>query len=424
MGIQTLFEKRKYLSIWNTSYPLSPKDWKPFLIQQQLPFDDERNICFYLHIPFCKQLCSFCEYTRMMCPDEQLQKEYLKVISNDIKEFKTTHDGIILQGFDIGGGTPTALSDECFSTLLDVYDETVQGMQISFDYEPSIEGTFETVSKYKLNRITKSGIRRVSFGIQSTNKDVMDTAHRNTVNIETIKETFYIARESGIRKINVDLMYGLKSQSLDSLKEDLKVIKVLEPDQVTLYELRTNMIPYKCLTHPSERFAMYKILYKGLVDMGYCSTFGQNTFSFDAKDLGVSSYIRKRMKEFMPYKGFGISAQSMSSLGISYNAEKNNILTKKAIQKSTYSENWYYKLSRNELASKYIAISAYCGTFSLSKLTSILGEDSDQIYSKQIEFCINNNLMIKNGNELRITQKGFEFYGAVFSLFYKPNQLD
>lgn len=132
-----------------------------------------------------------------------------------------------------------------------------------------------------------------------------------------------MARSMGIEKVNLDFMYGLKHQSPNTIKTDLEVIHRLCPDQVTLYELRTNMISEESHTTAAQRYEYYKLLYYGLMDMGYCSHFGQNTFSMDSDDIGVSSYIRHRMMDCKPYKGFGISAQSMNSEGVAYNVGKN-----------------------------------------------------------------------------------------------------
>ena len=121
MDIAELLSYRKIDPLWNTSYPLAPKDWEPFRVASPLYFKGESELSFYIHIPFCKQLCSFCEYTRMMCPDDETQKKYLTTILSDILKFKEQNRSFLLKGFDIGGGTPTALSDANFNFLMDIH---------------------------------------------------------------------------------------------------------------------------------------------------------------------------------------------------------------------------------------------------------------------------------------------------------------
>lgn len=65
MDITQIFESRKNNSKWNTSYPLSPNDWVKYRTDTSLIFNEKDGISYYIHIPFCKKLCSFCEYTRI-----------------------------------------------------------------------------------------------------------------------------------------------------------------------------------------------------------------------------------------------------------------------------------------------------------------------------------------------------------------------
>ena len=100
MSIEETYLLRKDNPIWNTSYPLSPEDWSSYRIERNLPFDNEREMSFYVHIPFCRQLCSFCEYTRIVCPDEKAQAAYIDTLYSDISRFKESNQNILLRGFD------------------------------------------------------------------------------------------------------------------------------------------------------------------------------------------------------------------------------------------------------------------------------------------------------------------------------------
>ena len=94
MTIAELFQLRKNDHRWNTSYPLNPSDWTDYRVPDSRSFENDSRMSFYIHIPFCKQLCSFCEYTRMLCPDENVQREYLLAIANDIKQFRQKYQDI------------------------------------------------------------------------------------------------------------------------------------------------------------------------------------------------------------------------------------------------------------------------------------------------------------------------------------------
>lgn len=422
MGIKELFEQRKDDSRWNTSYPLSPEDWSAYRVQGPLPFDEDKTLSFYVHIPFCRQLCSFCEYTRMLCPDEELQRAYLSAIANDIRRFKEQYPGIVLQGFDIGGGTPTSLSEDNFRLLMDIYDEALSGLTLTADFEPSIEATFDTLSVAKLERMAGSGIRRLSLGVQSSSTDVLHGHHRKSPQQTEIETWLHRAWGAGIEKVNLDFMYGLAGQTTASIAHDLDLIHSLRPQQVTLYELRTNMIQTKDIPDKETLYAQYCQLYDGLHGMGYVARFGQNTFSLSESDHGVSSYLRHRMLEGASYKGFGISAQSMSRAGVSYNTGKMAPSIRHNLTEPTFGEQFTYLLPPQELASKYLAIAAYNGSFSM-KTVEDLGIPKDT-FKDPLDFCLSAGLLHedKTTGKYHITKPAFKHYGAVFSLFCRQRE--
>jgi len=418
MTIAELYESRKADHRLNTSYPLHPDDWAKYRVEGPLPFANEKRLSFYIHIPFCKQLCSFCEYTRMLCPDEGVQESYLRAVANDIERFKKQNQGFTLIGCDIGGGTPTALSEKNFSMLMGVYRKALSGLELSSEYEPSIEATFNTLTESKLNSVVNAGIHRLSLGVQSSCDSIMNRHGRLGSDERQMSDWIAMAKAIGIKKINLDFMYGFQGQNEASISRDLELISHLHPHQVTLYELRTNMLSSNASLSKEELYGQYSQYYDGMIGIGYMGRFGQNTFSMSADDYGVSSYIRERMLNGASYKGFGMSAQSMSRVGVSYNVGKLSKDPMLDLNDSGYREEYTYLLPSKELVAKYMAISAYNGSFSANKLLE-LGMDKDFL-DERLDFCFSQGLL-SDGEQDRIciTRKGFEHYGAVFSLFYE-----
>lgn len=420
MTIAELFQLRKNDPRWNTSYPLHPSDWEDYRVPGSLPFEHDSRLSFYIHIPFCKQLCSFCEYTRMICPDESVQREYLFAIAHDIKHFREKYPDITLLGFDIGGGTPTALSEKNFALLMQIYQTAISGLKMDDNYEPSLEGTFNTLSEQKLETMAKMGIHRLSLGVQSSCNAVLSQHQRGNSSEAMMSSWLKKAWDKGVKKVNLDFMYGLKGQNESTIQQDLELIGRLQPQQVTLYELRPNMISAEETFTKEELYAQYVHYFDGLKAMGYKSRFGQNTFSVDAADEGVSSYLRERMLNGAAYKGFGMAAQSMSSSGIAYNVGKLESVPQKELRLEGYPELFTYLLPSNELASKYMAISAYNGSFSINRLKD-LGV-SDNSLNEILDFCMGEGLLYKGDSDrVFVSRKGFVHYGALFSLFY-PTQ--
>ena len=305
--IQRLFEQRKNNPLFNTSYPLSPGDWAKYSTSGTLSFDASKPIAFYLHIPFCRQICSFCEYTKMCVPDTEKQRNYISTLIRDIERFVEKYPEWKFYGFDIGGGTPTALDSEVFSELMIWYKHFIGERTVTDRFEPSIEGTFDSmVSDYqgyhKSRLIAKAGIKRLSLGIQSTSNIVLKPLHRNPISCKEMVEAIEEWHRLGISKINLDLMYGLPGQTVENIRKDIEVIRMLNPEQVTVYEFRTNQLhaPYK--TDNDTCFTQYCELYEGLIRLEYYGEFGRNTFSRDAHDMGLSSYLSHRMFDGWQYK--------------------------------------------------------------------------------------------------------------------------
>lgn len=417
MTIAEIFQSRKNDTRWNTSYPLNPSDWAAYRVPGSLFFEKGSRLSFYIHIPFCKQLCSFCEYTRMLCPEEDAQRDYLFAVANDIERFKQKYQDVTLLGFDIGGGTPTSLSENNFSLLMQIYQRAISGLCLDDIYEPSIEGTFNTLSDHKLEKMSKNGFHRLSLGVQSSSRSVLNQHHRGSSNENLMASWLTKAWEKGIKKVNLDFMYGLQGQNESTIRQDLDLICRLKPQQVTLYELRTNMILDKEIPSKEDLYNQYVQYYDELVALGYKARFGQNTFSVDATDEGVSSYLRERMLNGATYKGFGLSAQSMSSSGVAYNVGKLAVTPKDDLNSEGFPEQFTYLLPPQELASKYMAISAYNGSFSISRLKDY-GIDEKRL-NEILDFCVDEELLYNEENDrMVISKKGFEHYGALFSLFY------
>ena len=402
----------------NTSYPLHPEDWAKYRVDGPLPFDNEKRLSFYIHIPFCKQLCSFCEYTRMLCPDEGMQERYLRTVAHDIRHFKEQYQGFTFLGCDIGGGTPTALSEKNFLLLMEVYRNALKGLELSSGFEPSIEATFDTLTEAKLKGIVNAGIHRLSLGVQSSCDAIMKRHRRLGSDERQMSDGLAMAEKIGIKKVNLDFMYGFQGQNEASIGRDLELIGHLRPRQVTLYELRTNMLTSNASLSKEELYDQYSQYYDGITGMGYKGRFGQNTFSMDADDEGVSSYLRERMINGASYKGFGMSAQSMSSVGVSYNVGKLSSNPRNDLNAKDYREEYTYLLPPKELAAKYMAISAYNGSFSPRRLLE-LGMDEECLKQK-LDFCISQGLLTDGEDDrIYVTKKGFMHYGALFSLFYE-----
>lgn len=414
--LEEIFEIAKNNPLCNTSYPLNKTTWIESKSIDVDLFSNEVDYCFYVHIPFCKSLCHFCEYIKFK-KDIEKEKEYLKILRSDIEEFLKQHSIQKIYGFDIGGGTPTVLEIDCFKELMEIAKLINFHSAIIEDYVPSIEATFLTIDEEKIRCIHDAGFTRISLGVQTMNTKLLLDNDRDIVNVEKMSNILDMIREHGITTINLDLMYGIPHQTMEDIKNIIQIIKILNPSQVTLYEMRYNMVELNSNFTKEELYECYKYLYEQLIILGYHAHFGQNTFS-KSDDLGLSSYLKYRMIENISYKGFGVAAQSKSKIGISYNIGKDAESFSECVKKGSFYPKDLYILSKEELLAKYIAVSLYYGQFKISIMDEILKTNALKYYEKEFDFLIQNKYITINDDIVRLTELGFKYFGAVGSLFY------
>jgi oxygen-independent coproporphyrinogen-3 oxidase len=212
-------------------------------------------------------------------------------------------------------------------------------------------------------------------------------------------------------------MYGLKNETFEMLKNTADALELIQPEQITLYETRYNMnsLDYTKLNRDI-LYDQYSYLFERIKRMGYKGEFGQNTFS-RYEDQGVSAYLYHRMMEGKAYKGFGISAQSMSNYGISYNSLKMcNDRYLPQIQEIV--EEDIYWLPPEEIVAKYVCVALYSGRFSLKVISGILGGDPHEIYKEELQYLLEGGYINIRDDVVWLTQKGFRVYGAIAAFFW------
>lgn len=402
----------------NTSYPLRREYFSRYRTNVDI-MENTEALSLYYHIPFCKHLCRFCEYTRYLCSDISQQNDYIEKLIAQSEKFFSSHNIKKLYGLDIGGGTPTSLELPVLNRLLDYHTEIRRKYDLSEEFEPSIEFSFSAIDEDKIRCIAEHNIPRMSTGIQVFDDVLLSKMHRMPQALSYMERITRSIRNAGIRKLNIDLMYGFPNQTDLMLANSLYAVKVLEPEQVTLYELRYNRNRLNSVSIDRDvLFRQYESLYNGLTELGYKGRFGQNTFS-KFGDEGVSSYLYSRMFLGRPYKGFGVSAQSMSGKGISYNILKSDN-SRYMPDFDEISEEYSYLLPKDEIAAKYICISLYSGRFSLSVLEKILCSDPMSFYHNEFGFLLEHRYVEISNGICTLTKEGFKLYGAVAALFWSP----
>ncbi len=180
----------------------------------------------YIHIPFCKHLCGYCDFPKMFYLSKYVEL-YVNCLIKQINDLKERKFNTIY----VGGGTPSSLSATLFFNLLKSLKS-----HLKRDAEFTVEANVETLTKEKIKIMKMCGVNRVSIGIQSFNDAILSDLNRKH-KARQIKYWIHELQKEGLTNINGDLIYGLPHQSKEDLKNDLREILKLNLTHISTYAL-------------------------------------------------------------------------------------------------------------------------------------------------------------------------------------------
>lgn len=191
-----------------------------------------KEIGLYVHIPFCMKKCIYCDFNSYpLGLDDNLKDSYIEALNKECKNYK--NENYAVKSVYIGGGTPTTLNSRQLECLFkNIHDN----FKLKGNIEFSIEANPGTIDKGKLLVLKNCGANRLSFGLQSTDDDILKYLGRIHSYSDFLKN-FKLARETGFDNINVDLIYGIPGQTLKSVKDSVKKIIKLSPEHISAYNL-------------------------------------------------------------------------------------------------------------------------------------------------------------------------------------------
>ncbi len=186
-------------------------------------------ISLYVHIPFCVKRCIYCDFVSGAYTPEKAAA-YLVALKKEISTIPTDRP---LSTLYIGGGTPTVLTADQLSDLIEhIFDH----FTFSSPLEATIEANPGTINREKLISIRSAGMNRISIGVQSFNDDELTFLGRIHTGAEA-EEAIRLARDAGFENIGIDLIYGIPGQDIETWKGSLEKAVNLKPDHISAYEL-------------------------------------------------------------------------------------------------------------------------------------------------------------------------------------------
>ncbi len=251
----------------------------------------------YIHIPFCKKICSYCDFCKMYYNKEWVDK-YLIALE---KEIKSNYKNEIINTLYIGGGTPSSLSKLQLKKLFSI----LKLIKLNNKYEFTFECNIEDINEELLKLLKNNKVNRLSIGIQTFNKKYLLLMNRTSKN--NIKNTINLCKKH-FNNINIDLIYGLENQTIMELNEDLNKFLELDLQHISIYSLilEKNTIlsnsNYKELDEDNQR-KMYDLIRKNLNKNGY--------IQYEISNFSKKGYESKHNLTYWNnehYYGFGLGA--------------------------------------------------------------------------------------------------------------------
>jgi oxygen-independent coproporphyrinogen-3 oxidase len=189
----------------------------------------EKALGLYLHIPFCRHRCAYCDFNTYTTVSD-LMSDYVAALQTEIRQVGRGTDRRVATVY-FGGGTPSLLPSDSLGHIL---REIEKSFLVNDDAEISIEANPETLSLDYLRQIRHAGVNRLSLGAQSADPAQLALLER-THDFDTVVRAVSDARTAGFESLSVDLIYGLPGQSLASWQESLKATLSLETQHLSLY---------------------------------------------------------------------------------------------------------------------------------------------------------------------------------------------
>lgn len=191
-----------------------------------------KEINLYFHIPYCKAKCRFCSFYVIPGRTTKLN-DYFECLKKEIDLYKELLNEYSIKTIYIGGGTPSLVEDSYLTTTLDYIHKR---FNVDSSCEVSVEVNPETISKQKITNYLKAGVNRFSIGLQSTDDTTLKFLGR-LYTFNEFKSKYNIIKELSIENINLDLIFGIPSQTIKEWEQTLNETIQLTPSHISTYSL-------------------------------------------------------------------------------------------------------------------------------------------------------------------------------------------
>ena len=372
----------------------------------------------YIHIPFCRSRCSYCDFATGIYDATQAVR-YTQALKEEILTWNEIEVPGEIDTIYFGGGTPSLLSTQQVSTILDaIYSRFT--LKPDVHLEVTMEMNPGTVTPESLNELRQAGINRASFGAQTFDDRELARLGRSH-NAQQTRDTFLHLREAGFNNISLDLIAGLPGQSLERWERNVDEALAMKPEHLSFYLLEVHQgtpladhIKRGLQPKPDEEIAaqMYVSMLERAVAAGY--------EHYEISNLCLPGFESRHNTKYWtgaPYYGFGCSAHSYDGRSRRWSNERDVaryielMATKCPIVDRT-------ELSEDEIRAEslFLGLRMMRGV-DLNAYQTRFGCDIHISHENDIERFREAGLIEYEGNLMRLTRAGALLSNEVFSAF-------
>ncbi|PYS99474.1 MAG: hypothetical protein DMF63_11480 [Acidobacteria bacterium] len=370
----------------------------------------------YLHIPFCKSRCSYCDFATDVYRSSDAVDRYVNALCKEIVKFQLPDnaENNWIDTIYFGGGTPSLLSPQQVERIIYAVDSAFLLMGAD---EVTMEMNPATVTIESLKGYRSLGVNRASFGVQTFDDRALKLLARGH-DANDARTTFALVREAGFTNISFDLIAGLPGQTLEDWKKNVREAVSMKPEHLSLYLLEVHeatplaeQIRSGRQPKPDDELAasMYEFMIEELTAAGY-RQYEISNFAMP----GFESRHNSKYWRLDPVYAFGVSAHSFDGVE-RYANERDTARYVEMIETAATAEVMRETI---DVASEF----AFLGLrlvegLDLDSYRLRFGIDLEEKYKRELETAADNGLLEFRAGQLVLTERGKVFSNEVFSIF-------
>lgn len=373
-----------------------------------------KKLGIYVHIPFCKRKCNYCDFYSIKW-DREVEDRYIKSLVKEINSYNGME--YVVDTIFFGGGTPTIIKHENIEKIM---HEIKNVFEVDKNSEITIEANPNTLTYENLSMYKKTGINRLSIGVQSLSNEILANIGR-LHNSEEALLAIRRAKESGYENINVDIMFNIPGQTTKDIKETVSKIIHEEVKHISFYSLKLEKgTPMYLMEKDHKIFMPEESIEREMYYTGRKIMEDRKIYQYEISNFAKEGFECKHNLKYWnqeEYIGFGPSAHSFLNNERYSNICNINDFCDNA-EKNIFNRNIHESLNDEALEFEYIMLKLrLTDGLNLNIFKQKFNVDFNKKYNKQIDYLIENKLLIYSEENIKLTQLGMDVSNFVFEKF-------